>query len=179
MLFPLKIPKTQYCWSIFQDIQKYDEADFNIPAGRMINWYCKATLDVSLDLPRFYSNGHPYTPVARGNWNQRKPLVVFPPTRSRRNATQILLRRASIHFVRYHFVYHSWILKSSVWCVRRYVFSIVPLFARVTPVLQIFIFLQLILFPNIWSNAYDNIELFHHSVNYNNVKIKNSVFFYA
>lgn len=57
----------QFCWNIFQDIQKYGEADFNILDGRMTNWYCKATLDVSLGLSRFYSNGHPYTPVARGN----------------------------------------------------------------------------------------------------------------
>jgi len=122
--------KTQYCRSIFQDIQKYGEADFNIPVDRMTNWYCKATLDVSLSLSRFYSNRHPYTPVARGNWNRRKPLVVFPPTRSRRSATQILLRRASIHFVRYHFVYHSRILKSSVWCICGCISSIVPPFAR-------------------------------------------------
>lgn len=123
-----KIPRAQYCWSIFQDIQKYGGADFNIPAGRVTNWYCKATLDVSLGLPRFYSNEHPYTPVARGNWNRRKSLVVFPLTRPRRSATQILLRRASIHFVRYHFVYHSRILKSPVWC--GYVSGVVSPFIR-------------------------------------------------
>lgn len=62
-----RFQKMQFCWNIFQDIQKYGEADFNILGGRMTNWYCKATLDVSLGLSRFYSNGHPYTPVARGN----------------------------------------------------------------------------------------------------------------
>lgn len=62
----IKIPKKRNFAGVFQDIQKYGEADFNILGGRMTNWYCKATLDVSLGLSRFYSNGHSYT-VARGN----------------------------------------------------------------------------------------------------------------
>lgn len=37
---------------------------------------------------------------------------VLPAAGRDEAATQILLRRASIHFVRYHFVYHSRILKS-------------------------------------------------------------------
>ena len=53
--------------------------------------------------------------VARANWNRRKPLVTFPAAGRDEAATQILLRRAFIHFVRYHFVYHSRILKSP-WC---------------------------------------------------------------
>lgn len=147
----------------------------------MTNWYCKATLDVSLSLSRFYSNRHPYTPVARGNWNRRKPLVVFPPTRSRRSATQILLRRASIHFVRYHFVYHSRILKSSVWCVRGCISSIVPPFARASLTLQISIFSQLTPFSNICRDGINDYTVtyydihhwisFHHWVNYNNILI--------
>lgn len=38
---------------------------------------------------------------------------VLPAAGRDEAATQILLQRASIHFVRYHFVYHSRILKSS------------------------------------------------------------------
>lgn len=88
-------------------------------------------------------------PSRRGNWNRRKSLVVFPPTRPRRSATQILLRRASIHFVRYHFVYHSRILKPLAWygCVSSVVFR--HLYAAPSTSLRISTFPRLVLLPNI------------------------------
>jgi len=137
--------KTQYAGVYFKTCR-------NMAKQISIFWSAEWQIGIAKRLSTFPSAfrvfTQTYTPVAQGNWNRRKPLV-FPPTRSRRSATQILLRRASIHFVRYHFVYHSRILKSSVWCVHECVFSNVPPFARVSPTLQISIFSQLTPFSNI------------------------------